>query len=285
MNFQVGGVNGAAYSSNVSPAVMQSLIQHYHLNSPWFVQWWFYVQGFVTWHMGTSFEYPGSSTQSIIASAFPFSIRLALMAVATALIIAILLGVIAAVKENGRVDFSAMFVAILGASLPSYVVATLLILILALWLHWLPVIGYTSWQNFVMPVLALAIPMVGSLSRYLRNSLLDSLHSEYITGVIAKGGTVSNVVFGHALRNSLLPLITVVGPILASLMTGTVLIEQMFDLPGLGHIFVNAANTRDYPLIMDSAMLYAMVIMLMNLVVDLTYGILDPRVRRSANFG
>ena len=285
MNFQSGGVTQAAGSFSVSPQVMQSLVAYYHLNSPWYVQWWFYVKGFLTWHMGTSFEYPGMKTTAIIATAFPFSIRLALMAVVTALIVAIPVGIIAAVRENGWVDITIMFFAMLGTSMPAYVVAVFLMIIFALWLHLLPVIGYTHWQNFVLPVLALALPMVGSMSRYFGNSLLDNLHSEYITGVLAKGGKLSDAVFSHALRNSLLPLITVVGPQLAGLMTGTVFIEQMFNMPGLGHFFTTAASQRDYPLIMDSTLLYATVILSMNFLVDLSYGLLDPRIRRSFDMG
>lgn len=285
MNVQAGGVNEVAGSYNISPIVMQSLVSYYHLHDPWYVQWFYYVKGFLTWHMGTSFEYPGQPTTHIIDTAFPFSIKLALMAIVTALVIAIPVGIIAAVRENGWVDISIMFLAMVGTSLPSYVVAVLLIVVFALWLHWLPVIGYTEWQNYVMPVFALAIPMVGSMSRYLRTSLLDNLHSEYIVGVIAKGGALRHVVFSHALRNSLLPLVTVVGPQLAGLMTGTVFIEEIFNLPGLGHYFTSAANLRDYPLIMDSTLLYASVILLMNLLVDLTYGVLDPRIRRTFDMG
>ncbi len=285
MNLQMGGMSTAAGQLNVSPVVMKALVDYYHLNSPWYVQWWSYVQGFITLHMGTSFEYPGMETEKLIGMAFPFSIKIALMAVATGVIIAIPIAIISSVKENGWMDISLMFLAMIGTSLPSYVVAVLLIVVFALWLHLLPVIGYTHWQDFVLPVLSLAIPMVGSMSRYLRNSLLDSLHSEYIVGVIAKGGSMRTAVLSHALRNSLLPLITVVGPQLAGLMTGTVLIEQMFNLPGLGHFFTGAASTRDYPLIMDSALLYATVILIMNWLVDLTYGLLDPRIRRAGNTG
>jgi len=285
MNFQSGGVSQVAGSFSVSPQVMQALVSYYHLNDPWYVQWFYYVKGFLTWHMGTSFEFPGMKTTSIIAAAFPFSIRLAVLAVVTALIIAIPVGTVSAVRENGWVDISIMFVAMIGTALPSYVVAVLLIVVFALWLHWLPVIGYTGWQDFVLPILALAIPMVGSMSRYLRNSLLDNLHSEYITGVLAKGGTLRRAVVSHALRNSLLPLITVVGPHLAALMTGTVFIEQIFNLPGLGHYFTTASSQRDYPLIMDSTLLYASIILVMNLFVDLTYGVLDPRIRRSFDMG
>ena len=285
VNFQIGGVNAVAGTYDVSPQIMAQMVNYYHLNQPWYVQWWFYVQGFVTWHMGTSFEFPGTPTTSIIENAFPFSIKLALISVVTALAIAIPIAQLAAIRENGLTDTGLMFLAMLGTSLPAYVVAVVLIIVFALWLRILPVIGYTQWQNYILPVLSLALPMVGSLSRYLRNSLIDSLHSEYVMGVIAKGGSMRDVLWGHALRNSLLPLITVVGPQLALLMTGTVFIEEIFDLPGLGHYFVNAANLRDYPLIMDATLLYAGVILLMNLMVDMTYGVLDPRIRRSYDMG
>lgn len=285
MNLQIGGMNTAAGQLSVSPQVMQALVNYYHLDQPWYVQWWFYMKGFITWHMGTSFEFPGTPTTHIIAAALPFSMKLAVTAVGLGVLLAIPIGIISAVKENTWVDSTVMFAAMISTALPAYVVAVVLIVIFALWLHLLPVIGYTHLKDYVLPVLSLALPMIGSMSRYLRNSLVDSLHSEYVVGVVAKGGGLRHVVFNHALRNSLLPLITVVGPQLAVLMTGTVFIEQMFGLPGLGHYFVGAIGTRDYPLIMDSALLYGTIILFMNLLVDLTYGVLDPRIRRAGESG
>ena len=282
------GINGASFGADqyqVTPQVMQSIINHYHLNAPWYAQWWGFVKGFITFHMGTSFEYPDTPTVQLIEQTFPVSLSLALISIAVGLVVAIPFGIISAVRANTWVDSTAMFAAMTGTAIPSYVIAVFLILLFGVWTHLLPILGYQGPQYYVLPVLSLAIPMTGASSRYLRNSLIENLHSEYVTAIFARGGSLRQAVFGNALRNSLLPLVTTVGPQLAGLMMGTVFIEEMFGLPGMGHIFVNAAGRRDYPLIMDSAMLYAVVIMVMNLLVDIVYGVLDPRIRKSGRMG
>lgn len=275
-----GGVNGAAVTLGVTPQLMKELYTHYHLNDPWYVQWWFYVWGFITLHMGTSFEFPGIDIFTEIEKSFPFSFVLAIISVCLATVVSITLGIISAVRENTWVDASVMFMAMLGSAIPAYLIAVFLMLIFGVWLHLFPVIGYQGVRYYVLPVLSLALPMIGSTSRYMRNSLIDALHSEYIVTVKSKGGGLRHIILGHALKNSLLPLITVIGPQLAGLMMGTVFIEQMFGIPGLGRIFVTAAAQRDYPLIMDSTLMYCSVILIMNFLVDLTYGILDPRIRK-----
>ncbi len=282
------GVNGATFGADqyqVSPQVMQAIIRHYHLNQPWYFQWWGFVRGFVTLHMGTSFEYPTTPTMTLIRQTFPVSLSLGLISVAVGLSVAIPFGVLAAVRTDTWVDSTAMLAAMTGSAIPAYVIAVFLILLCGVWFHIFPILGYQGPQYYVLPVLSLAIPMVGASSRYLRNSLIENLHSEYVTAIYARGGSLRQAILGNALRNSLLPLITTVGPQLAALMMGTVFIEEMFGLPGMGHIFVNAAGRRDYPLIMDSALLYAVVIMVMNFLVDIVYGVLDPRIRKSGRMG
>ncbi|QSO52017.1 ABC transporter permease [Alicyclobacillus curvatus] len=276
----VGGVTAASVDLGVTQKLMNELVQQYHLNSPWYVQWWSYVWNFVTTHMGTSFEYPNTPTVSLIRQTFPVSLGLALMAIVVASVLSIVAGVVAAVRENTWVDRSTMLVAICGTAVPAYVVAVFLMLMFGVWLHVLPVLGFKGIQYYVLPVFSLALPMIGSMARYMRNSLIEALHSEYVVTVYAKGGNLARVVFGHGLRNSLLPFVTVIGPQLAGLMMGTVFIEDLFGIPGMAHLFTTAASQRDYPLIMDSTLLYAVVIMGMNLIVDLVYGVLDPRIRK-----
>lgn len=282
------GVNGASFGADqyqVSPQVMAAIIRHYHLNAPWYAQWWGFVEGFVTLHMGTSFEYPNTPTLALIKQTFPVSLSLALISTGVGLAVAIPFGVFAAIRANTWLDSTAMFAAMSGTAIPAYVIAVFLILVFGVWTRALPILGYQGAKYYVLPVFSLAIPMIGASSRYLRNSLIENLHAEYVTAIFARGGNLWQVVFGNALKNSLLPLITTVGPQLAGLMMGTVFIEEMFGLPGMGHIFVNAAGRRDYPLIMDAAMLYSVVIMVMNLLVDLVYGLLDPRIRKSGRMG
>ncbi|MCL6455104.1 MAG: ABC transporter permease [Alicyclobacillus sp.] len=281
LNLQVGGVAAAASSMQITPQLMEAFIKQYHLDAPWYVQYWSYVYDFVTLHLGYSMEYPDTPTLQLIGRTFPISIGLAVVSVAVAVFASIALGILAARRENSWADSSTMFVATLGTAVPAYVVAVLLALVFGVWLRVLPVIGFQGPKYYVLPVLSLAIPIIGSLSRYMRNSLISALHSEYVVTVFAKGGGIREVIRRHALKNSLVPLVTVVGPHIAGLMMGTVLIEGLFGLPGLGQVFAQAASRRDYPLIMDSTLLYSVVIMLMNLLVDLIYGVLDPRIRKT----
>jgi ABC-type dipeptide/oligopeptide/nickel transport system permease component len=264
-----------------NPAAVQDFIRTFHLNQPWYMQYWGYVWGFVTLHMGTSFEYQSTPTVQLIEQTFPLTLTIAVFAIVVAVVLSIFLGTIAALRANTWADRSTVLVATLAASIPQYVVAVILMLIFGVWLQALPVVGEDGPKYFILPILAMALPMCGAMSRYMRNSLVETMNSEYMVTVYAKGGGMRQALFGHGLRNSLLPFITVVGPQLAALMMGTVYIEQMFGLLGLGKIFTSAAATKDYPLIMDSTLMYAVFIMVMNLLVDVCYSMLDPRIRRS----
>lgn len=267
------------------PQEVQEFIRVFHLDKPWYDQYWGYLWGFFTLHMGASFEYPATPTVHLIAQTFPLTITMAILAISLAVILSIILGALAALRANSWADRSTMLIAMLVSSIPQYVIAVFLMLIFGVWFHLLPVVGQAGPKYFILPVVSLALPMCGSMSRYMRNSLVETMNSEYIVAVYAKGGGLRAALFGHGMRNSLLPFITVVGPQLASLMMGTVYIEQMFGIYGLGKVFTSAASTRDYPLIMDSTMIYAVLIMIMNLLVDVCYGALDPRIRRAQATG
>jgi peptide/nickel transport system permease protein len=278
----LNGVNLGLGSLGVNnPQAVQEFIHTFHLDKPWYVQYWGYIWGFVTLHMGASFEYETTPTTRLIAQTFPLTLMIAILAIVIAVLLSVVLGTVSAIKANSWVDRSTVLVATMAASIPHYVVAVLLMLVFGVWVHLLPVVGQAGPKYFVLPVLAMALPMCGSMSRYMRNSLVETLNSEYMVTVFAKGGGLRAVLFGHGLRNSLLPFITVVGPQLAALMMGTVYIEQMFGILGLGKIFTDASSTRDYPLIMDSTMMYAVFIMVMNLLVDICYSLLDPRIRKA----
>ncbi len=263
------------------PQAVQEFIHVFHLDKPWYEQYWGYLWGFFTLHMGTSFEYPATPTLQLIGQTFPLTIMIAILAIALAVVLSIILGTLAALRANSWADRGTVLVASLAASIPHYVVAVFLMLIFGVWFHLLPVVGQAGPKYFILPVVAMALPMCGSMSRYMRNSLVETMNSEYMVTVYAKGGGLRAALFGHGMRNSLLPFITVVGPQLASLMMGTVYIEQMFGILGLGKVFTSASSTRDYPLIMDSTMIYAVLIMVMNSLVDICYGALDPRIRKA----
>lgn len=246
---------------------------------PAWQQYLIFMRGALTWDMGPSYKYPNRTVEDLIAQGFPVSATLAVLAVALALIISIPIGMMAALRHRRLADTGSMFLVTLGHALPSYLSATFLILFFAGLLQVLPAGGWSGPQNLVLPVLALAIGPLAVLARYVRSSMLDTLAEPYVTAALAKGGRQGTVVVTHVLRNSLIPLITVSGPMLAGLLTGTLFIETIFRIPGLGLMFTQAAASRDMPLLMGSSLFFAIILMATNLVVDLVYGLLDPRIR------
>jgi ABC-type dipeptide/oligopeptide/nickel transport system permease component len=279
------GQSNIGANTGLTEAQIQWFVKEFHLDAPWYMQYWGYVWGFVTLHLGSSFEYAPLPTMFLLKKAFPLTLGVAVAAIIVATLFGIVLGIGAAMRKNTWADRSAMLVAVCGTAIPHYVVAIVLMLIFGVWLRILPVVGTGSVKDFILPVLSLALPLCGFISRYMRNSLIETLNSEYMVTVYAKGGTLKNALFGHGLRNSLLPFITVIGPQLAGLMMGTVYIETMFSYLGVGKIFTGATVYKDYPLIMDSALMFAVFILIMNLLVDLSYGFLDPRIRKSEYAG
>ena len=251
----------------------------YGADIPAWQQYLTFMKGVITWDMGPSYRYAGRGVEDIISSAFPVSASLAMIAVALALVIAVPAGMIAALRQNSVVDHGTMFLVTLGHALPNYLIAAFLILLFTAELGWLPSSGWATPQHIVLPVLALALGPAAVLARYVRSSMLETLREEYVTAAMAKGGPEAVVIIRHALRNSLIPLVTVVGPLLAALMTGTVFVEALFRIPGLGYYAATAAASRDMPLLMGTVLFFAVIVMVMNLLVDLIYGVLDPRVR------
>ena len=272
---------GSAGTEDVA-AAFQS---RYGADVPPWKQYLIFMKGAVTWDFGPSYKYPTMAVQEIIAKAFPISATLALLSVLLALLIAVPVGVFAALRQNSLADHGTMFLVTLGHALPGFLSAAFLVLLFTATLHLLPSSGWQGPRNMLMPVLALAIGPAAVLARYVRSSMLETLREEYVSAAFAKGGPRRTVILRHALRNSLIPLVTVVGPLLAGLMTGTVFIEALFRIPGLGLYFAAAAASRDMPLLMGSTLFFAVILMVTNLVVDLVYGVLDPRIRADRGGG
>lgn len=272
--------SGATNFGGTSAAeTISEFSSRYGEDVPVWKQYLIFMKGAVTWDFGPSYKYPTMDVQEIIATAFPVSATLAIVAVILALLIALPIGMFAALRQNSVADHGTMFLVTLGHALPGYLTAAFLVLLFTATLHALPSSGWDGPENMIMPVLGLALGPAAVLARYVRSSMLETLREEYVTAAFAKGGPRRTVIVRHALRNSLIPLVTVVGPLLASLMTGTVFIEAMFRIPGLGMYFAAAAASRDMPLLMGSALFFAVILMVTNLVVDLVYGVLDPRTR------
>lgn len=269
-------------SAELSPAQATEVIGEFQTrygdDVPVWKQYLRFMEGAIHWDFGPSYKYPNLTVQEIIATAFPVSAELAIISVAIAVVIAIPLGVIAAVNHNRIADYVPMFLLTISRAIPNYLVALFLILLFSRQLGWLPTRGWPGLKESIMPVFSLSVGSIAILARYIRSSMLETLRQDYIMAARAKGGSFRPVVFQHALRNSLIPFITIVGPYLAALMTGTVFIESIFGIPGLGLYFADAARSRDMPLLMGSTMFFALILMSMNLFVDLIYRVLDPRI-------
>lgn len=261
------------------PEVRANLEAKYHLDEPILQQYFRYLGDVVTGDLGPSFRYPDSSVNELIARGFPVSATIGGLAMLIAFFAGTGIGVFAALRQNTAVDYSLMGIGMLGISVPNFVIAPVLILVLAIYGGWLPAGGWDwSWQRMVLPVLTLALPAIAYIARLTRGSLIEVMHSNYIRTARAKGLPEHIVVLRHALKPALLPVISYLGPATAVLITGSVVIERIYGIPGLGSDFVQGALNRDYTLVMGIVVFYGIVIILLNFVVDMLYAWLNPRI-------
>lgn|SRR5690625_90516 len=279
---EIGG-DSVGLAQGASTEHTSSLQARYGDDIPMWQQYLRFMGGAVTGDMGPTYRYPHLTVETIIGRAFPISAGLALGAVLISVVVAVPLGILAAVRRKTPWDSGTMFLATLGHGLPNYLAGLVLVLIFSAWLGLLPPFGWQGPQNAILPMVALAVSPIAILARYVRNSVLENLREEYVTAAKAKGGSFRSIMLRHVLRNSMMPLVTVLGPMFAGLATGTIFVESLFGVPGLGRYFTEAAVQRDMPLLMGSTLFFAVLLMVMNLFVDLIYAGLDPRVR--ANMG
>jgi oligopeptide transport system permease protein len=264
------------------PAEVQAQVAAaYHLDEPLWRQFARYLGGLARGDLGPSFQYPGRSVNELIAAGFPVSLQLGLAAMLLALPLGCGLGIAAALKRDTLADRGLMTLATAGLSIPNFVVAPLLILGFALALGWLPAGGWDDWRSAVLPVAALALPQAAYLARITRGSMVEVLAQNYIRAARARGLPQRWIVMRHALKPALMPVLSYLGPALAQVITGSVVVEQIFSIPGLGRHFVQGALNRDYTLVMGVVVFYGALIVLLNLAVDLLYGALDPRVKKA----
>ncbi|MFN2531289.1 MAG: ABC transporter permease [Pyrinomonadaceae bacterium] len=263
-------------------AIEKNIREKYGLDKPWYQQY-----GRTMWNIlrhgdfGTSLKYEGQSVNSIIARSLPVSAGIGVLAYLLALVVGIVAGSIAALKQNSKLDYASMALAMLGISVPNFVLGPILVLVFSLSLYWLPPSrwgGFPS-RNLVLPVLTLSAIYMAYIARLTRAGMLEVLRSDYIRTARAKGLSERDVVIRHALRGGLMPVVSYTGPALAFLLTGTVVVEKLFALPGLGNYFIQASLNRDEPLIIGIVAFVAITLLLMNLLVDIAYAFLDPRVR------
>ena len=266
----------------IPPAIEKNIREKYVLDKPWYQQY-----GRTMWNIvrygdfGTSLKYEGQSVNAIIARSLPVSATIGLLAYLLALIVGISVGSVAALKQNSSWDYASMALAMVGISIPNFVLGPILVLIFSLTLYWLPPSrwgGFLS-RNVILPVITLSGIYMAYIARLTRAGMLEVLRSDYIRTARSKGLTEKDVVVRHALRGGLMPVVSFTGPALAFLLTGTVVVERLFALPGLGNYFIQAALNRDEPLIIGIVAFIAVTLLTMNLLVDIAYAYLDPRIR------
>jgi len=266
---------------DLDPAAAENLRKAYDLDKPLVQQYGNYLLRLANGDLGPSLAYRDRSVAELIAEGLPVSAQLGLTAIAVGLFFGMLCGIVAALRKNTAVDFTIMAIAMTGVAIPTFVTAPLLTLFFGLYLGWLPLSGWNNGQfaHIVLPVVALALPTIAGIARITRGSMLESLNADYVRTARAKGLPEWKVIARHVLRPACMPVVSYLGPAIAGAMTGSVVIETIFGLPGIGRAFVEGALNRDYSLILGIVIIYATLIILLNLLADIIYGYIDPRVR------
>ncbi len=266
----------------VPGAVQQNLERKFHLDEPWYVQYGQYVKGVLTFDFGPSLVLRNQSVNDIIESHFPVSLELGAYAFLFALVVGVPLGVIGALRANKLGDYLAMLFANAGFAVPSFLVATLLIYYFAVkWNVGVPTSGWRTWQAKILPSIALGFFPMAYFARLVRGTMLETLQQDYVRTARAKGLRSRRVVGLHVLRNSLIPVVTAAGPLLGAVITGSFIVESIFAIPGIGRYYVTSVSARDYSVTMGLTIVYALIVILANLAVDILYGFLDPRTREA----
>jgi oligopeptide transport system permease protein len=283
--FMMRAAPGGPFDSQrkLTPEVERNIKAAYNLDKPLTQQYLIYLGKVVHGDLGPSYKNKDFTVVQLIATGLPVSARLGLCAMALALLLGTFLGVNAALKQNRWEDYSVMTVAMLGITIPTFVTAPILTLLLGIYTGWLPVGGWNggALANMILPVTVLALPQIAVVARLMRGSMIEVLRTNYIRTARAKGLPTHRIVLGHALRAAALPLVSYLGPALAAVLTGSLVVEEIFGLPGIGRYFVQGALNRDYTLVLGVVICYAALIIVLNFLADIAYGLLDPRVRLS----
>ena len=264
------------------PEIEANIAAAYHLDEPLYQQFVRYLKGVLQGDLGPSYRYRDHTVSELIAAAFPLSLKLGAMAMLLAVVIGVAAGSLAALRRGRLSDRVLMTLAMTGISIPVFVIAPVLVLFLAVKLQWLPAgwSGNEGAARFLLPVIALALPQIAYIARLTRASMIDVLASDFVRTARAQGLGTAAIVRYHALKPAMLPVLSYLGPAIAAILTGSVVVEEIFGIPGLGQFFVRGALNRDYTLVLGIVIFYATLVVLLNLVVDILYGAIDPRIRR-----
>ena len=263
------------------PEVMANIEAKYHLNDPMYKQYFNYLFQLSKGDFGPSFKYKDYSVNELVAKAFPVSAKLGATAFVVAVLFGVTAGVIAALNQNTKWDFTVMGFAMTGVVIPSFVVAPLLVLIFAIHLKWLPGGGWDGGNatHIILPMVALSLAYIASISRITRGSMIEIMHSNFIRTARAKGLPLRTIILRHALKPALLPVLSYMGPAFVGIITGSMVIETIFGLPGIGQLFVNGALNRDYSLVLSLTILVGILTIAFNAIVDVLYAVIDPKIR------
>jgi oligopeptide transport system permease protein len=262
--------------------IEKNVLAAYDLDQPLVLQYADYLLGVLHGDFGPSFKYRDFTVAELLWTGFPASLEVGGLAIVLAVVLGITLGTLAALRQNTGLDYAVMATAMTGITIPNFVMAPLLTLIFGVYLSWLPVAGWNGGapRNLVLPVIALALPQIAYIARLTRGSMIEVLQTNYVRTARAKGLRERIVVVRHALKGALLPVVSYLGPATAQVVTGSVVIETIFGIPGIGRYFIQGALNRDYTLVMGTVIVFAVLIILLNLIVDLLYGLLDPKVKQ-----
>lgn len=264
------------------PEIVENLKKHYDLDKPIFTQYLLYMGKIMKGNLGPSTRFKDFTVNEVIGQALPVSMLLGVMALSLAVLSGVAAGIISALRQNSWVDYLAMSFAVVGISVPLFVIGPVLKLFLALKWKLLPTSGWLGgrygWVVIIMPVLTLALPYLASIARLTRASVLEVLRADYIRTARSKGLSETVVILKHVLKGALLPVISFLGPAFAGIITGTVVVEQIFTIPGMGRPYIQAAINRDYGVILGDVIVFSLILVLMNFLVDIFYGFLDPRI-------
>lgn len=263
----------------LAPSVLENIRASYGLDKPLVEQYATYLGNLIQGDLGPSFVYRDKRVHEVLGEGLPISMSLGASALFLALIVGVLLGTIAALNQNRRTDVLIVTFATFGITIPNFVLAPVLTLIFALTLNLLPATGWGTPSQMILPVIALALPQIAIITRLMRGSMLEALKSDHVRTARAYGLPLRQVVGKHAMRSALLPVLSYLGPAAAALLTGSIVVEQVFNLPGIGRYFVSSALNRDYTMVMGTVIIVAVLVLVFNLIVDLLYSALDPRVR------
>jgi oligopeptide transport system permease protein len=274
-----GGPFSPAEERKIPPSILKKMEDKYGLNDPIYIQYFNYLKNLLMGDFGISFKHQDTTVNELIKRGFPVSARVGLVSIITAVVIGIPLGLISSINRGKWIDWACMVFATIGISIPSFVIAVLILYLFAVVLKVLPTFGLSTWKHYILPVAGLSIGPIAYITRLTRSSMLEVMCQDYIRTAKSKGVHDFFVVTKHALKNAIIPVVTYLGPLIAALLTGSFVIERIFSIPGIGRDYVSGIFDRDYSVILGMTVFYGAFVVIMNLIVDILYALIDPRIK------